>query len=336
MSFRDVVASIEKDFDARRYLERFEYKEHGDNWSLECPVCGKKDKLWVLVGEKKDRPPGTWLCFYCDEAGTAFDLIGRLEGENVLRTIDILKEFSTDEGDTSSLADVVERAFRGLPEPSEPLAVDPCFLPESFTPVEVGKEAPSYLRERGISKREGQRRKIGWCSHGRYANRLIVPVYRGNQLRWFQGRWMASKPPSGVKKYLNSIASHASEDLYGIELLADKKRVVLVEDVFSAIHVGPGAVATFGTHFSQTQLSLLARTAANEIVVMWDPDALEKAYALAERLSEVWLVRVIVLPKGKDPDDLPREELRSLIAKSVPLGCGDVFRETVRAKLARF
>lgn len=342
MSFRDIVRKLEARFDARRYLERFERKEHGARWSLTCPECEKDDKLWVVVGDDiaaKDgsaRPPGTWICFYCDEFGGALDLIRLLEDKSLFSALEVLREFSGEPERTGDIAAMVERIFAEVPE-AEPIKEEPCFLPEGFTAAKLDYRfpIPTYFSERGIGRVDAVRRGLGWCSHGKYVNRLVVPVMRGGELQWFQARWMKKTPPEGVKKYLNSSAGHASLDLYGVDLWRRCRRVILVEDVFSSIWVGRGALGTFGTHFSQAQLALLAETEAEEIVIMWDPDALDKAYDLAKTLSEIWTVRVIHLPIGKDPDDIPQSAGQALIEETVPLDYRTTFSKSIRARLSQ-
>jgi DNA primase len=125
-------------------------------------------------------------------------------------------------------------------------------------------------------------------------------------------------------KYLNSVASSAyqkSEILYGLDVALEAfrqqkdvpRRLVLMEgytDCLAAWQAGfPFAVATCGTALTPMQLRKL-RQHAETIVLMFDGDkAGERAAqrALDLFLSSDLLVRIALLPGGKDPADFIRE-----------------------------
>lgn len=331
-SLKDVLRGLEKAFDARAYLERFSYKDHGDNVSVTCPLCGRDDKLWVLVTGGLDRPPGTWICYYCDEAGGPLSLVKLLENCDLFSAAALMKEFSVATDRSGDVHAAVEKILAALPQETAAIEEPECELPPGFVLADEALSLPRYFTQRGISRALAVRHGLGFCASGPWKNRLIVPVYRAGRLAWFLGRWMAKKPPRGKKKYLNSPGARSSEDLYAIEHAAGRRRVVLVEDVFSSMKQGAGVVATFGTHFSRRQLALLAETDAEEVVVAWDPDALEKAWELAMSLSTLWRVRVAELP-GVDPDEMDRPSFRRLVASSPAVDGASALSGLVRARL---
>ncbi len=336
-TIRQAVDGLERRFDARRYLEQFEPKGSEDNLQIECPKCGKA-KLYVYVAEDDpEKHPGTWICFSCSDSGGALDLVRLLEGGSLFQAVEILKEHSTDLDRTQDLGKAFENAVRDRFESASPQKAErgeeP--LPEGFVPCTKSDVMPSYFYERGVGRLDAVRRKLGWCENGYFSNRLIVPVYDGSTRVWFQARWMAKVPPFGKKKYLNSKNSDKRRDLYGIDLWRRCRRIVLVEDVFSAMWLGQGAAATFGTDFSREQLSLLASTEAREVVVCWDEDALDKAHALAGKLSELFKTSVAALPRGKDPDDLPKAEVWRLIEEAPAADSFSAFEGAARTKMSR-
>lgn len=333
---RDVVKNLETEFDAKAYLDRFPHVAHeSDDWLLTCPVC-EKEKLYVTIVQKRDpdRPPGTWICFLCDQSGSPSDLIRLLDSCSFFAAIEILKKFSRYVEREVDLRTRVEKLLTTFePDPEEPL--QECALPEEFILYRDAQRVPSYFDDRGISREDALRHRLGFCAQGHYKNRLIVPVYQLGRLIWFLGRWMAPKPPPGVKKYLNSAASPASKTLFAIDRARECTRITLVEDVFSAIHLGRGAVALCGTHFSRTQLELLARTEASEVVVCLDRDALEKAWKLGTALAELWSVRVVILKEGKDPDEYDRKTFAQLVDRTPIIDSRASFRDRVEAELRR-
>ena len=77
-----------------------------------------------------------------------------------------------------------------------------------------------------------------------------------------------------------------------------------------------GAVATMGTLLHLPQASLIAELDPEEVVFLYDNDAIAKAYKAAEVFSTVSDIptSIISLPDERDPDEMPDEELRYYIA----------------------
>lgn len=329
-----ISAALEAGFDVKAYLVTKDAQETGDNWLLRCPEC-EQLKLYVLVKEAGGRKPGTFICFKCDESGGPLDLVRLLEGCDLFTAIGVLKEFSLRRDRPDDLRAAVERALAAVAPAEEAEEGEPQPLPEDFIAIGKAGLIPKYFGERGIDREVARKHGLGYCTFGRYRNRLVVPVYRAGVVRWWLARWMAKSPPAGHKKYLNSPGAAASRHLYDFDRQRAQKRIVIVEDCFSKIWMGDGVVATFGTHFSRQQLSLLASSQAEEVIVMWDEDAIDKAWELARALSEVWQVKVAQLPKGKDPDDMPREAAWDLVDSAIPVEERSAFSNSVRSRLAK-
>jgi hypothetical protein len=152
------LRTLERSFDLYEYLKKqTDPKQYGGEVAIECPVCFKAQKLWVLVEDKPAKRRGQWICYYCDRGGsTITSLIRYVEGCNLISAIHVLREGSThtDLTLTRPLRDIVEQALAGLETRKrlwDDTALTDMPLPESFQPVRVGQKAPAYLRERGRS-----------------------------------------------------------------------------------------------------------------------------------------------------------------------------------------
>lgn len=346
---RRVVKELEAGFDARAYLDDRDRTEVGANWAIDCPVCfeseGKEKKLHVLV-EHIDRPkvrePGTWTCFFCEESGGALDLVQRLEDLDFLRAVEVLRKFSRFVEREADFGKFVEKALASL-EPASGLRSDDTkyagiALPEEFISCAKAKAMPAYFAERGIDRSKAVRYGLGFCTKGFYRNRLVIPVTRRGVVVGFQARWMRKTPPEDVKKYLNDDESKRSLSLFGLDQAVKVKarRIVLVEDVFSAMFVGLNGVALRGTHLSTEQVGLLAGTDAEEIVICLDADAHAKAEKMAAQLVDFFRVRIARLPDERDPDDyVGREASFARILERAPLfGSKSSFEDFVKQHLS--
>ncbi len=153
--------------------------------------------------------------------------------------------------------------------------------------------------------------------YDRFRDRLMFPIIdvRGRILG-FGGRVMGDDVP----KYLNSPETPVFDKgrtLYGLNIAKDHlrdRRLVITEgymDVIGLHQAGVrNVVATLGTALTEGHGRLIKRY-ADEVILAYDGDEAGQKAALRgiEILrSHVPKIKVLVLPKGKDPDDVVREE----------------------------
>ena len=153
----------------------------------------------------------------------------------------------------------------------------------------------------------------------RFWNRLMIPICRETGLVVaFGGRAMEADQ---VPKYLNSPETpiySKGRTLYGLNVtkkaISQQARATLVEGYFDfamALQGGVTAVAaTCGTALTQQQAQLLRRFAAR-VVLSFDPDSAGQNAAVRScdlLVREGFDVNVALLPAGRDPDLVVREE----------------------------
>ncbi len=168
--------------------------------------------------------------------------------------------------------------------------------------------------------------------HDRFRNKLMFPIRdsRGHTIG-FGARVLDDSLP----KYINSpqtLIFDKSGSLYGINLAAPTMRqqelAVIVEgylDVITAHQNGfSNVVASMGTSVTEKQVNTLKRLTRN-VALALDADAAGEEAMLRCVDYENTLdaeIKVIVLPAGKDPDDVIREEAktwRNLLEKALPV-----------------
>ncbi|MEQ8266650.1 MAG: DNA primase [Parvibaculum sp.] len=173
--------------------------------------------------------------------------------------------------------------------------------------------------------------------HDRFRNRVMFPIAdpRGRVIA-FGGRALAADAKA---KYLNSPDTplfHKGRVLYNLARARkpayDDGTVIAVEGYMDVIGLSQGgidnAVAPLGTALTEDQIALLWRMAPEPILCFdGDKAGLRAAYRAVERvlplLKPGHSLRFALLPEGKDPDDLVREEggeaMREVLAKARPL-----------------
>ena len=154
----------------------------------------------------------------------------------------------------------------------------------------------------------------------RFNGRVIFPwISVSGKVTAFGGRLLDSRTKGVSQKYVNSPDSevyHKERELYGIfqakKAIAKFDLVYMVEgytDVVAMHQCGiENVVANSGTALSTYQIKLLRRFTSN-IVLLYDGDAAGQHAALRGTdmlLSEGMNVKVLLLPEGKDPDEMAK------------------------------
>lgn len=173
--------------------------------------------------------------------------------------------------------------------------------------------------------------------YDRFRNRVMFPIAdaRGRVIA-FGGRALSADAKA---KYLNSPDTplfHKGRVLYNLhrarKAAHDAGTVIAVEGYMDVVGLAQGgidhAVAPLGTALTEDQIALLWRMAPEPILCFdGDKAGLRAAFRAVERvlplLKPGHSLRFALLPEGKDPDDLVREEgsaaMRAVLDAARPL-----------------
>ena len=183
-----------------------------------------------------------------------------------------------------------------------------------------------YLQKRGFIPEVLQEkwRIKGTGPIGVFKHRIIAPIYFNGALVSYQGRDYTDKSNLRYRACdRRSEIIHHKDILYGIDL-AKGSSCILVEGITDAWRLGPGAVATFGIKYTESQFALLWER-FDKVFIMFDDDkeAVKRAKKLGAELSTVFNIKAeICLIKG-DPGSLPQKKAdrykRQLLGKDAGL-----------------
>ncbi|HEY32207.1 MAG TPA: DNA primase [Dehalococcoidia bacterium] len=217
------------------------------------------------------------------------------------------------------------------------------FTTDTLTAFQLGYSPDSYealkshLQERGFSEKELVDAGLlvetdDGRTRDRFRNRLMFPIRdaRG-RTTGFGARVLDDSLP----KYTNSpqtLVFDKSGTLYAIDLAAPairkRDQVIIVEGYMDTITAHQNdfnnVVASMGTAITERQVTTLKRLSKN-IILALDADAAGEEAMLRcvdyENILDAE-IRVIVLPEGKDPDDVIREDpqkWQELVEDAVPV-----------------
>jgi len=317
-------------------------KKTGNHFSGLCPFHKERSPSFKVFPESQN-----FHCFGCDEGGSVFDFIMKIESVTFPEALRILadrvgvtvpdgRDRSDEDRLTGEVYETLELAAR-------------------FYEAQLSKDADNagltYLRKRGMDKETTTRFRLGWVPDGwenlirgvsrhrdgaaleraglaiqgkrgghydRFRARVIYPIVgSAGRVVGFGGRAVADVEP----KYLNTpetVVYRKSRVLYGLRearsAIRQEGRVLVVEgymDVLALHQAGvSNAVATCGTSLTEEHGRILARHAP-EIVFVFDGDSAGLRAALKgfeTLLKSGASVRAVPLPDGADPDDVVRAE----------------------------
>ncbi|RKY33157.1 MAG: hypothetical protein DRP74_00460 [Candidatus Omnitrophota bacterium] len=279
-----------------------EVRLNGDNseFILKCPKCGKEQHFYL------NRLSGLGYCHRCGFKCNKSQLYRLL---NIKKSQHVKPE---------NLFKLTNR-YKTITGTIKTAISYPNGTNFDFSATKAGKEALEYLRSRGITKEYIEKYKLGYCTSGWYAGRIIVPVFEGKKLVYYQARTFRGQEP----KYLNPPKSYIygkSHFVFNLDRAAKIGRAIITEGVFDAMKVGDEGICIFGKDISNYQAKKISQKKLKKIVIMLDSDAKVESIVLAKKLysylDETKLF-VAFLEYG-DPGKASSELIKNTLKKARP------------------
>ena len=251
----------------------------GNHGRCECPECGIGSGSKAAIYNHSHKA----YSLYCNACGAQpFHMKGKL-------TLTELRE----------LEDLNEQAKRGLQRPLE--------LPADFT-TDISLQGRLWLYKAGLSPTDWAKYGIGYSESSR---RVVLPVYgEQGQLVWQQQRAVIS---GQSPKYLQPARDKGETVFMAVPEQGTTRRVVVVEDILSAIRVGKHqtAISILGTKLSAGQAKKLSQF--DEVTTWLDGDSAGRAGSKAIRKSMSLVTRVSNIQTELDPKEYSDHEIRRIL-----------------------
>lgn len=296
-----------------------DYKSGGKNVSANdvnicCPFCGE-DRFHLAI----HRENGKMNCWVCDLDGFKYrpnfvNLVMELENCDFITAKSIIKDYTIDSEDD----DVVEHvtpSFLSLPQEMQSFHDTIC--------NEHWSVAYGYLESRGFDMTHVDKYKLGFCSHGEYAYRIIVPIYFEGKLVSFVGRDYTSM--LGLR-YMNcrskDVLMKNSDVLYGYDnyisyrMSVDTNHLYLLEGCTDVWSLGDVSVGLLTNKIHSNQVSLLIRLGLKSLTIAMDPGSYSRGINIAEKLCPfIRKIKVLKLIDG-DPAEIGLSGVQSIENKT--------------------
>lgn len=318
----------------------------GTNFKGRCPFHNEKTPSFFVSPDR-----GSYYCFGCQAKGDIFTFVSEFEGLDFVGALKVLADRAGvtleqynkgDKTEKDRLFSVLERAVlfyqNKLSENKEALSylTSRGINDETIKNFRLGyspsdwRELHDYLLGQGVSKQDMfqvglVKRKEGSDSYyDTFRGRIMFPISDSSgRVVGFSGRILV--PDDKSPKYLNSPETelfNKSDILFGLDKAKKDIRLkdysILVEgqmDLVMLHQIGvTNTVASSGTALTENHLVKLRRL-SNRIIMAYDGDS--AGFSASNRSSKIALslgmeLKIAVMPEGKDPADLAKDDPEKL------------------------
>jgi DNA primase len=302
-----------------------------------CPFHSEKNPSFYVYPEQQ-----SWHCFGCNSGGDVFSFIMKKQNLDFGEALRQLAQKAGVVIPTKFEPGMESQEKRRLYDVNQAAAQ---YFHNLLLNSPAGKKAQGYIAKRGFTEETIKEFQLGYSANSweelekyllerDYTEKemldagLIIEAEGGKTHDRFRDKLMF--PILDVRGRVPLFDK--SGTLYGINLARDAIReqdtAVIVEgymDVITAHQNGfKNAVASMGTAVTERQVSILKRLTKNLSLAL-DADAAGEEAMLRTVGYENSLdaeIKVIILPAGKDPDDVIKEDSenwRKLVAGAVPI-----------------
>lgn len=286
------------------------YYKTGNEYLFKCqnPDCEsrKKGKQKLSVNVDKN----VFKCWICDLKGNNIKRLVRRYGSFLQR-----QEWNRISGEVD-LSISLDSFFVQENEIEKETVLE---LPKEFVSLAnkdlplSSLEARRYLSKRGITKEDIFKWKIGYCSNGELAKRIVIPSFnKDGDVNYYVARTYVD----AWDTYNNP---NVSKNLIFNELYVDwKNDLTLVEGVFDAIKVG-NAIPLLGSSLREdSKLFQEILRHDTPIYIALDPDAEKKAFELIKSflMYDIELYKIDV-SGYKDVGEMSKEEFQNRKKKAL-------------------
>ena len=301
LEFHSIIQNIFQDVNGLQTSEQLQ---------VNCPRCQEREGLPYPDGKfnlEINTAKRQFRCWKCDDPRFSGSL-GRL-----VRIFGSSADYQIYKAYAGTLVDYVqnedEKEYVQVKLPEEMI---------SFSQMEIGNsehfDAYNYLvTERKISRDVILKYRLGFCTTGKYAQRIIIPSFDANgEVNYFVGRYYGSDPK--IKKKLPYLNPYADKDviIFNEGLVNWDSTVYLVEGGFDMLSFPVNIIPMLGKTLSTT-LFLKLKELKPDVVVLLDPDAYKNSIELYYMLQTIYVgceekVKIVKLPTTEDLDELRKNQ----------------------------
>lgn len=275
-------------------LGAYDYR-HG--WmKCTCPYCGREGKFGINLSLNRTN------CFRCGEHPSPIELVIYLENFSTFH-----EAYTFINNNTKFEGYIFKEEKVKLKEKKN------IYLPEGFKSILIGnsnlaKAARNYIKKRGFDLNKIAMSGWGYGTKGKYFGYIIIPFHENGKLVYFNARLFMGAGPRYNNPEISESGLGKSFIIYNKDALYMYKTIYICEGAINAETIGERGIASGGKAISRYQINEIIKSPVERVIILFDPDAKDRALDLALKLVNFKKVKVIFLPEGKDVNDLGKKK----------------------------
>lgn len=256
---------------AYQNLQKVTLSRNGTHFHARCPICGDSKKSARKKRFHLDWHNGNpgYHCFNCDEAGSFLELYIIVKGISDTQAKRELFKYDSDRLKKRLTREKPQEISNHIKSESYNYILKDCMSEDKGTPSVLSDYWADLLKTFREDRQIPDKYKLYYCFHGRYKNRIIVPVFKGNDIIYFQGRRIPGSPME--PKYLNP-ATEKQIIIHNEEHFDKDKYIIVTEGLIDAFMVGDQGTSCLGKEISEPFLKSLFKLTDKGVIIALDND----------------------------------------------------------------
>lgn len=263
-----------------------------EGWiQLDCPYCSPQSEHWRMGYNIHYRYLNCWAC-------------GR---HKLFETLGLITQLTY-----RQLKDIVGNLDTDIPSKVHTKPIGTLKLPHGVSDLQLAHVR--YLNSRGfkdVDKLKELWELQGIGNHSSFAWRIFIPIHFRGKMVSYTTRSIDDRVRLRYRSAnaIHELVPHKTL-LYGADYV--RHTAIVVEGPIDVWKIGPGAVATFGTGYSQQQVAKIAQFPRRIICFDNEPKAQDQAEELCDQLEGLPGETVNVVLDAKDAGESTNKEIQRL------------------------
>ena len=287
-------------------IDHLGFKEYNRGWYQgECPFCHGSIKMGLHPSRNQAH------CFKCGYNSNLTDFFLSVSNSSFNEAMEILK----DQEPIYYTPDATLTSYKPLVEKKVYCSMPPGFHLLNEGDNQISKSARNYIKRRGFNPQTMSSRGWGYCdsSNSKYFGYIIIPFFENFRLVYYNARLYMGYGPKYNNPDVLDTGLGKSFIIYNKDALYMYKTVYLCEGAINAQTMGEKGIASGGKAISRYQVNEIIKSPVERVIILFDPDAKDRAIDLAFKLINYKKVKVIFLPEGKDVNDIGKKKTMKFI-----------------------
>jgi DNA primase len=251
-------------------LQNVKTSKNGTHFHARCPLCGDSKKSKAKKRFHLDYNEGQpfWHCFNCGRSGSFLQLYAEINGTTVYEAKKHFRRFDVDYLTQALSPKKKEKVLKEIHYETHNYILDDC--------VNINDDAEGYVIKSHQKALQGfiNRRNLPdnfplyIAYKGDYKSRIIIPVFEGDDIVYFQGRACTDS----IEPKFKNPTLKKGDVILNKDKFNRSKYIIITEGLIDAFIVGDQCTCALGASISEYFVDRLLKLTDKGVIVALDND----------------------------------------------------------------